>query len=173
VSLRSYRQRFRLAETGAGVAIESTTGVDSIVKAEEVDWRNVDDVDRLFGVITRFWPSPEDFIKKAGAVLARVQDEPAAICYAAAVADNCAEIDVLTRPEFRRMGVGRFAVLEFIRQCLAGGRRPLWDCFSNNAGSMALCRACGFVPVANPYPFFTINKQCSVVRNSSLRYEGR
>jgi RimJ/RimL family protein N-acetyltransferase len=35
---------------------------------------------------------------------------------------------------------------------------PLWDCFTNNAGSMALARSCGFRPIGPAYSFYTISK---------------
>ncbi|MDD2882878.1 MAG: GNAT family N-acetyltransferase [Rhodoferax sp.] len=156
-ALRSERQRFILdpASDWAGNSLEPMV---SDIKITTVHQGNVAAIESRFGVVGRFWRSPEDFIRKALAVVAWVSEKPAAICYAAAVADGRAEIDVLTLPEYRHLGLGKRVVTLFNRHCLAQGVRPLWDCFTNNAGSMALCESTGFVPSQAAYPFFTLNK---------------
>jgi RimJ/RimL family protein N-acetyltransferase len=83
---------------------------------------------------------------------------PASICYSAAEADHRVEIDVLTLPEYRNRGLARHAVMTFVERCFSFSLHPLWDCFTNNAGSMRLCQAVGFTAVKAPYPFFTINR---------------
>ena len=151
---RSFRQRFliekmKLASSGDAKGFE----------AAGVDEKNVAEIDRAFGVVGRFWRSPEDFVRKANAVVALHRGQAAAICYAAAQADRRVEIDVFTLPEFRTLGVGKFAVTHFVNRCFDQSLQPLWDCFSNNAGSMQLCRSVGFNAPNPPYQFFTINKQ--------------
>ena len=85
-------------------------------------------------------------------------EKPAAICYAAAVADNRAEIDVMTLPEFRNLGLGKRIVTFFNLRTLKQGIQPLWDCYTNNTASMMLCESTGFIKAKAAYPFFTINK---------------
>jgi RimJ/RimL family protein N-acetyltransferase len=85
-------------------------------------------------------------------------NEPTAICYAAAVAQGQVEIDVLTAAAYRRSGLGKQVVRAFSKNCTAHGLQPVWDCFTNNAGSMALCRASGFKANQRPYAFYTFNK---------------
>jgi len=84
--------------------------------------------------------------------------EPASICYAAAAADGQVEIDVLTRPQHQRLGLGKLAVSRFVRRCLERDLTPVWDCFANNTASVQLSRSTGFVPRSAPYPFFTIGR---------------
>ena len=74
------------------------------------------------------------------------------------MADGQVEVDVLTQPEYRGKGLGRSVVLAFTARCLESGLKPAWDCFTNNAGSMALARSCGFVPACPAYPFYTLGK---------------
>lgn len=158
-ALRSERQRFILDPASDWLGNDhSLEPMASDIKISTVDQGNAAAIERQFGVVGRFWRSPEDFIRKALAVVAWVNEKPAAICYAAAVADGRAEIDVLTLPEYRHLGLGKRVVTLFNSHCLAQGVRPLWDCFTNNAGSMALCESSGFVPSHAAYPFFTINK---------------
>ena len=111
-------------------------------------------IENQFGVVGRFWRTPEEFILKAHAVVVFVNEEPAAICYAAAVADGRAEIDVLTWPEYRHLGLGKLVVMRFNQQSQAQGLAPLWDCFTNNAGSIALCQTIGFLPGWPTVPIF-------------------
>jgi GNAT superfamily N-acetyltransferase len=68
------------------------------------------------------------------------------------------EIDVLTRPQHQRLGLGKLAVSRFVRRCLERGLTPVWDCFANNTASVELSRSIGFAPKAGPYPFFTIGR---------------
>lgn len=151
-ALRSERQRFRITRH-----LEVPPG-DGALAVTPVDARNFETVEKVFGVAGRFWRTSGDFIMKAHGVVALLDGRPAAICYAAAVADRRAEIDVLTLPNYREQGAGKFAVAQFIQRCVEHSIEPLWDCFSNNAGSVQLCLSAGFTPSGPAYPFFTINK---------------
>ena len=106
----------------------------------------------------RFWRTPDNFLRQSNAVLALIEGQAAALCYAAAVAGGRAEIDVLTVPVYRHAGLAKAVVRMFSQRCLEQNVLPLWDCFTNNAASMALCQSTGFVPLGDPYPFFTINR---------------
>ncbi|MNR61827.1 hypothetical protein D3C85_1836830 [compost metagenome] len=64
----------------------------------------------------------------------------------------------MTLEAYRNMGLAKIVVHRFNQRCLAQHVRPLWDCYTNNTASMALCRSAGFVPLGNAYPFFTINR---------------
>jgi GNAT superfamily N-acetyltransferase len=151
---RSERQRFCVPEGASGGRPEAQEGW-TVVTA---DASNYEAVEAAFGVALRFWRSPQDFMRGARAAVAVVDGHPAAICYAAAVSGMRAEIDVLTAPAFRRRGIGAFAVKHFVQRCRAEGVDPWWDCFTNNTASVELCLACGFRPMAPPYPFFTLPK---------------
>lgn len=158
--LRSWRQHFQwdgrtgaVDETGGDAEVDARGG--AIVYA---DASHVASIEEAFQVVGRFWRTPDDFAKHAQAVLALVDGLPAALCYAAAVADGKAEIDVLTLPAHRHLGLARSVVRAFNQRCLAQSLLPLWDCFTNNTASMALCQSTGFVPLGEPYPFFTINR---------------
>ena len=106
----------------------------------------------------RFWPSAEAFLAGAlGVCVVRDEDgEIASLCYAAAVGGGSGEIDVVTDPEFRGLGLGTLAGPAFVRRCMAEGVVPAWDCFTYNEGSVKLAGKLGFVPDAR-YAFYSFN----------------
>jgi len=148
--LRSERRRFFLdRKVFANAHI-------TVADARPVTVESVRAIDAAFGLVTRFWPSYEAFLANAHAVAVYAGKVPAAICYAAALENGKAEIDVLTVPHQRGRGFGIQAASAFVRHCLEKGIEPLWDCFTNNAGSLALASRLGFMNGPAPYPFFTI-----------------
>lgn len=151
-SLRSYRQRFELAARETFLIKEPIEGASF----KRIDAQNVELIEQSFGVVTRFWRNAGDFIEQSNAVVVTMNGQPAAICYAAAEADRFVEIDVMTAPAYRRLGLGVMAVGEFLNVCRCKSLVPLWDCFTNNEPSMALCKAAGFRAPGAPYEFYTI-----------------
>lgn len=157
-NLRSFRQRFFLDPQhplSDRLARMEQTGEFDVVDVNE---RNVLEIESTFGVVSRFWRDSGDFVRKANPVAVRYRGRPASICYSAAEACGRVEIDVFTLPELRGLGAGKYAVLNFLAGCREKSLEPLWDCFSNNTGSIRLCRSVGFHASRPPYPFFTINR---------------
>jgi hypothetical protein len=106
--------------------------------------------------VQRFWRNPADFLLYAHARVVWYEQSPVAICYAAAVANHQAEVDVMTHPDFRQRGFAHMAVSDFINKCRTVALHPVWDCFTNNLGSMNLSRTSGFVAERSIYAFYTI-----------------
>jgi hypothetical protein len=156
--LRSWRQHYQLDITRTCIEAGASEELMKGLALVHVDADHVDLIERAFGVIGRFWRTSGDFVRKSNAVLALVNGQPGALCYAAAVAGGKAEIDVMTLPAYRKMALAKAAVRVFNQRCLAQNVRPLWDCFTNNTASMALGQSAGFVPLGKAYPFFTINR---------------
>ncbi|WP_454781358.1 GNAT family N-acetyltransferase [Legionella sp. WA2022007384] len=156
-SLRSYRQRFVL---GAEYQMDKPIPLNQSDKISysEVNQTNINLIESTFGLVSRFWRNANDFIQKSNAIVIFYEGEMASICYGAAQANNCTEIDVLTLAHYRNLGLANKAVVCFITHCLEAGLTPLWDCFTNNSGSMMLCKSVGFNGMNDPYLFFTINK---------------
>ena len=156
-AVRAERQRFFLrtevyAETRARLL--SRSAADCVVLS--VTTETVSRVESAFGLVSRFWPNAAAFVAHARAQVICHAGEAAAICYAAALENGRAEVDIFTRPEYRGKGFAMMAAVRFVDDCLAHGVEPLWDCFTNNAGSMALRERLGFLDCAAPYEFFTI-----------------
>lgn len=157
-SLISFRQHFKLdSHRKVSHPIVSKINGKNLTTLL-VDDSNVDIIETSLGVVGRFWRTSSDFVKNSNGVVAFVDGEAASICYAAAVSAGMAEIDVLTLPQYRHLGIAKGLVSLFNDHCLAQDLLPLWDCFTNNMASMALCNSMGFVPLGEPYPFFTINR---------------
>jgi hypothetical protein len=154
----SCRQRFKLPCEHPVIKQQIESETLGHVKSCSVTTENISMIDAAFQVVNRFWRCTDDFIEKSNAVVVFYKGEPASICYAAALTDSFAEIDVLTLPTQRNLGLGRFAVIDFINKCSNQSLHPTWDCFTNNSGSMMLCKSVGFIPASDPYHFFTIAK---------------
>lgn len=157
-SLRSWRQRFSISGNNIINQEALSLAMDSHLTICDPDNNNIGDIDNAFGVVSRFWRNADDFIRQSNAVVILFDKQPVSICYSAATANHCAEIDVLTLQEYRGKGIGRLAVMHFIKQCFEQSIQPLWDCFTNNAGSMMLCKSAGFTAPREPYPLYTIAK---------------
>jgi hypothetical protein len=158
LSLRSERQRFVLADSHESEVHECGPLSDQRISIQPIRKCDLAAVDLNFGVVGRFWRNGDDFQNRSLAMVAWNASEPVAICYAAAIADSQAEIDVITMTNFRRAGFGKQVVLAFNQRCLSLGIKPVWDCFTNNTGSMALCRSTGFSEMGPPYHFYTFGK---------------
>ena len=157
-ALRSWRQHFQLDTARTGAAGHVTDEPEMGLTLVHADASHVDLIEDAFGVVGRFWRTRDDFAHHSNAVVALVEGQAAALCYAAAMAGGRAEVDVLTLPAYRHLGLAKAVVRLFNQRCLAQNVLPLWDCFTNNTASMALCQSAGFVPLGEPYPFFTINR---------------
>ena len=103
---------------------------------------------------SRFWPDADAFLASGFGVGLTAGDELVALCYAAAIAQGRAEVDIATLPGHRNRGLGALAAHGFVGQCLQRGLTPAWDCFDYNAGSLRIAEQVGF---ARPrrYPFYT------------------
>ncbi|QDM33310.1 GNAT family N-acetyltransferase [Tardiphaga sp. vice352] len=150
-ALRSERQRFRLRRPISSAAAGVSPAPAFTVRSEHLA-----QIERQFGLLTRFWRTAEDFLAQAKAVVVLDQGDIASICYGAAIVDGKAEIDVLTSEALRGRGYAHAAVAGFIEACASAAIEPLWDCFTNNIPSVNTARSLGFQPSGLPYPFFTI-----------------
>lgn len=155
----STRQRFHPGTTydTAGNLLSDFVH-DSQVELVNANSGNLAEIEERFRVVERFWRTPDDFIHHAVASIALYRGQMAAICYSAATADQKAEIDVITLPKYRRLGLGKAAAAAFVQSCQRLKIEPLWDCFTNNLPSMELARTMGYLPFGKPYSFYTINR---------------
>jgi hypothetical protein len=92
----------------------------------------------------RFWASKEEFLQNSFGVIAFNGDAPVAACYACAIENSVAEVDVFTKAELRNYGLGKVVASRFINMCLKKHILPNWDCYTNNKASLNLAMALGF-----------------------------
>lgn len=105
---------------------------------------------------SRFWSSIEDFEKNGLGFCVVKDNEVVSICYAAAISDGLAEVDVVTDEAYRGQGLGSLVSRVFIRECLGRGIKPAWDCFDYNTNSQRLAERLGFSELVR-YPFYSFN----------------
>jgi len=123
-----------------------------------VDAINFERVNRSFDLHLdkRFWNTKSDFLSNSLAVIVADNDTITSICYAAAVSNNCAEIDIYTSDECRGKGQAKVNLAAFIKICDVAGIKPYWDCYKNNEPSYNLAIAMGF-KLKFEYDFFVID----------------
>jgi len=105
---------------------------------------------------SRFWSSPEDFEKNGLGYCLLKDDQIVSLCYAAAISERLAEVDVVTDEAFRAQGLASIVSRQFIRECLVREITPTWDCFAYNTASLRLALKLGFAEVRR-YPFYSFN----------------
>jgi GNAT superfamily N-acetyltransferase len=105
---------------------------------------------------SRFWSSTDDFLKNGLGVCLITDGEIASLCYSACVVDRLAEIDIVTREEYREKGLASVVARRFIQECRQRGILPTWDCFIGNIASMKLAIKLGFIQDTN-YLFYSFN----------------
>ena len=104
----------------------------------------------------RYYKNKQDFMENALPIVAYDQNNNAlGIIYSAAKGERNCEIDILVKEEYRKAGVGKALVSEFINLCKRKGIIPNWDCYANNKASVNLAKCSGFTPVAS-YCFYNI-----------------
>ena len=157
VAKRRGRIRYRFDEARAADWLARPVECPEGFELKDVSAELVPSADKLGVQLgTRFWASAEDFAENGIGVCLTAGGEVVSLCYAAAVADGLAEVDVVTASEFRGQGLAGVVTREFIKECLRRGVAPTWDCFDYNAGSVKLAEGLGFVE-ARRYDFYSFN----------------
>lgn len=137
------------------LSIESDEFVATEVTQDNVDSLAVFSLD----LENKFWSGKEDFAKHAvGVFIKDKQNNPLSLCYAAAVAGQTAEIDVVTSELHRGKGLAKSVVAKFIRQCEKNRIIPNWDCFEDNTASLGIAKKLKFLFVKK-YQFVSIFKK--------------
>jgi RimJ/RimL family protein N-acetyltransferase len=114
---------------------------DSVIEIEDVDLINEQ---HHLDLGNRFWNSNRDFLQNSNPFYVKDLNIIKSVCYAAAVSDNKAEIDVATHDNYRKMGYAKEAVKGFVETCGKNNIVPLWDCYVNNIPSMNTAKSIGF-----------------------------
>jgi GNAT superfamily N-acetyltransferase len=138
------RIRYRFEPGNAGYLMEKICPPAGM-ELRLVDQNLVSGTQRLgVALASRFWTSAEDFCRHGFGVALMEHGLAVSLCYAACIADNLAEVDVVTLPEYRGKGLARMVSQRFIIECHRRNIDPTWDCFEYNEGSIKLARNLGF-----------------------------
>ncbi len=99
------------------------------------------------------WATADDFIAHGTGFALMAGDEIASLCQSIFASRQKFEIDLHTRPEFRRRGLATLAACALIDDCLSQGRTPNYECFWDNQPSISLAGKLGFTPRPD-YPVY-------------------
>lgn len=148
------RERTRFSFTGEPVEV---AGQPAGFEVELLDKEWIAKIAEFhLDIESRFWSSADDFLKHGLGVCVLKDGKVASICYSACVVDGLAEVDVMTRDEYRGRGLASLAVGRFILECLRREITPTWDCFTDNTASMKLALKLGFKKSFS-YNFYSFN----------------
>lgn len=103
----------------------------------------------------RYWSNCQEFKIKS---LGLVDKEMKGICYAAAISDGYAEIDIFVKEKYRLNGLAKKLVMCFKNECYSKKIIPVWDCYLNNIGSVKLAEKTNFNKLFE-YNFYNIEKE--------------
>lgn len=101
------------------------------------------------------WPSMADFRRAGFGFCAHDGELIVCWCTAEYVSDGQCGIGIETVPTYRRLGVATLTASAFVEYCVAGGIRPHWDSWSDNAPSVAVAEKVGFRKVETYEVFVT------------------
>ena len=93
------------------------------------------------------WKDADNFVSKGFGFCILKDNEFVSVCNTYYVREGFAEIDIVTKEEFRRQGYALVACFEFIKYCVRNNIKPIWDCDNGNEGSKDLARKLGFYSV--------------------------
>ena len=98
----------------------------------------------------------EDFLKRGLGFVATQGGMPVAGAASYAVCDGAIEIEIDTRPDFRRMGLAAACGAKLILECRKRGLYPGWD--AHDRRSLSLAEKLGY-QLERPYTAYWVRRQ--------------
>ena len=138
--------------------INKNINFNNVFKINEFNENNISKINEILNlnIDKMFWNSYNDVIQNSLGVFLNYDDEIISVCYAAAISDRKAEIDVKTNEKYRKRGFAKIVTEHFIEKCLKNEITPIWDCYTNNIASVNLALTLGFEKDFS-YPFIIID----------------
>jgi len=90
------------------------------------------------------WETSNNFLENGFGFCILKDNEFVSVCNTYYVRDGSAEIDIVTKNEFRKQGFALIACSEFIKYCVNNSIKPIWDCDDGNENSKKLAEKLGF-----------------------------
>jgi GNAT superfamily N-acetyltransferase len=126
------------------------------VDAKLMDEINLENLDALKAEMVSECPSVEEFLKTRLGVCAIVGNEIAGWCLSEYNRGDRCEIGIETVEKFQRQGIGTLTARSLIELAQAeGARRIGWDCYKENAPSVATALKLGFEKKSDYAVYFT------------------
>ena len=101
-------------------------------------------VDQVSGEVRWMWPDRERYDRYGFGVAAKWQDQLICWCTAEYVSDSECGIGIETVPAFQGKNIATATAGRFVRESLARGLRPHWECNSENLASVRVAEKVGF-----------------------------
>lgn len=93
------------------------------------------------------WENPNNFVSNGFGFCILKDNEFVSVCNTYYAREGFAEIDIVTKEEFRNQGFALATCSEFIKYCVNNNIKPIWDCDDGNEGSKSLAKKLGFKSV--------------------------
>jgi RimJ/RimL family protein N-acetyltransferase len=90
------------------------------------------------------WETPNYFVSSGFGFCILKDNDFVCVCNTYYVRQGFAEIDIVTKDEYRKQGFALLACSEFIKYCVANNINPIWDCDNGNENSKSLAIKLGF-----------------------------
>lgn len=99
--------------------------------------------------ILSFWSSVECFLNKGIGYCVVYDHHIISLCFSGFVVENVHCIDIETLEAYRGNKLAQKLAHHFVKNCLAQGLVPYWDCMDSNKPSIAVAENIGFTNVFN------------------------
>jgi GNAT superfamily N-acetyltransferase len=97
-------------------------------------------------ILPEVWDSLADFVARGIGFCALTGERIACGAVSAARCDTAIEIQINTRPSFRRLGLATVVGATLVAYCLEHGLEPDWETDAENLPSQRLAQRLGYVP---------------------------
>ena len=147
----SRKERYSFIYTGTG---RQQTSLPEGFTLKAID-ANI--LSRLKGrIIPSFsWDWDIDFLKKGKGFCLLYGQEIAATAFSSAVSHEEIDIGVETAEPFRNQGCAALVAQKMVQYVLDTGKRPVWECYTDNIGSRRTAERIGFV-LEKKFSFFKV-----------------
>ncbi|KOP78075.1 acetyltransferase [Lysinibacillus sp. FJAT-14745] len=99
--------------------------------------------------ILSFWSSPECFLNEGIGYCVVYKHHIISLCFSGFVVENVHCIDIETLEAHQGNKLAQKLAHYFVKDCLAQGSTPYWDCMDSNKPSIAVAKNIGFTNVFN------------------------
>lgn len=93
------------------------------------------------------WETEDNFLSNGFGFCILKDGDFVSVCNTYYVRQGYAEIDIVTKSEYRQQGFALATCAEFIEYCVSNNIKPVWDCDNGNENSKNLAKKLGFKSV--------------------------
>ncbi len=119
---------------------------------------------------SQLWESASNFVQNGFGLCILKDGEFVCICNTYYVKRGFAEIDIVTKKEYRNQGFATIACSAFINFCVKNDIAPLWDCDVGNDNSKKLAEKLGF-KCTDDYQMHWWHEDKNVIRNYLKKFD--